>query len=168
MNKKQLKKIRRVKLLKKKHNKTKNTINKKLNQDIVKVMKRNLQTGEQEMLTMTKSQRDKMMFEQEMIGRELYNIAPTMIHEDDFIPHECFLCDKKIENIHDSHNPFPLIDFNSMAKEENGKDEPKRCCSECENSIIMPARFDSCAEETHKEVWAERNAKINFDSSRAS
>lgn len=158
MNKKQLKKIRRAKLLKKKHNKAKIHLNKVFSSDIVKVMKVDFATGEKTFETMTRKEADILFLEQERKGREVYNNVPGhMIHEDDFIPHDCYLCGSEITSVHDTHNPFPLIDFNSMQVEENGKKEPKRCCSKCETSIVMPARMESMRNGTFREVWEERN-----------
>ncbi len=40
---------------------------------------------------------------------------------------QCSLCDTQITDARDSHNAFPLSDF--------------RCCSNCNESKVLPARF---------------------------
>ena len=68
------------------------------------------------------------------------------LHENDFIVHDCILCGSKVENIHDSHNPYPLAGINitlHSAKNENGKEAPVRCCSKCNESKVIPARIYS-------------------------
>ena len=125
MTKKQLKKVRRAKLLKKKHNQAKNS-----------------------------SKPTKLT--PEGLMNAIMNSDPNSIHEDDFIPHACYLCGERIESIHDSHNPFPLVDSNSLAIGENGKDEPKRCCSDCNESKVIPARIASRFNGTHKDEWSMR------------
>ena len=126
MNKKQLKKIRRAKLLKKKANVKRNKPVKQFHNDV-------------------------------------FNSCPTMIHENDFIPHDCCLCDARIETVHDSHNPFPLTDIAS-ALSENGKENPTRCCSSCDMKIVLPARIVSRTQGTHKEQWAKYdNGSIYYE-----
>lgn len=165
MNKKQLKKIRRNKLLKKKYNKTKNQVKKvfrdKSEQDIVTYGLLNALTGEVRTITSTQKEYRRRMLESEIKMREAMNIGG--LHEDDFIPHECFLCGNFITNIHDTHNPFPLINFQSTAKEENGKDKPKRCCSECQFKIVYPARTESLKKGTFKEQWDFRRKGLSGD-----
>jgi hypothetical protein len=159
MTKKQLKKVKRAKLLKKKHNQTRNKIKKemspraymkKTNEPLIA-----MQLNGQNVLV-KKADLDDWWKRYEAFTDECLNI--THLHEDDFIPHDCYLCGEKIETIYDSNNPFPLIDYNATAKDENGKDEPKRCCTKCENSIVLPARRESidngCVD--HPDAWEER------------
>jgi hypothetical protein len=80
------------------------------------------------------------------IEREIYNSPdfPTMIHEDDHIPHPCVFCGVEIDSVHHSHNPYPI--FGSTHTEcypinQNGTERPLRCCSVCENEIVMPTRL---------------------------
>lgn len=68
------------------------------------------------------------------------------LHEKDFIAHDCILCGNKINNIHDSHNPFPLAGVKielHTAENENGKEAPVRCCSKCNVNKVFPARVNS-------------------------
>jgi hypothetical protein len=96
----------------------------------------------------------------ELTPHELRNLImnsdPNNIHENDFIPHDCYLCGERIESIHDSHNPFPLVDSNPLAKDENGKDKPKRCCNDCNELKVIPARIESRVNGTHKDGWNMR------------
>ena len=166
MNKKQLKKRRRAKLLKKKANIKRNSLCKQiglsqisdvLNNEILPNAKRgvmNVETGKTRYWD-DMSDVEKRKFNEEK--KEMYdalNSSPTMIHENDFIPHDCFLCDARIETVHDSHNPFPLTDIAS-ALSENGKENPTRCCSSCDKKIVLPARIVSRKQGTHKEQWAK-------------
>ena len=86
------------------------------------------------------------------IPDESLNHVPTMIKEHEFIPHNCIFCGSKIKTIQNSHNPFPLTEV-ATAKSENGKKNPKRCCSVCEINKVRPARIKSLRDGTHKETW---------------
>ena len=70
----------------------------------------------------------------------IWNACPTMIHEDDFIAHDCSLCGKNVTNIHDSHNAYPLKSH-TTAKQVNGKAENDRCCSNCNSAKVIPERL---------------------------
>ena len=87
-----------------------------------------------------------------IIPDELLNHTSTMIDEYDFIPHDCCLCGSPIQRIQNSHNPFPLTEV-ATAKSENGKENPKRCCSVCDINTVRPARIKSLRDGTHKETW---------------
>lgn len=87
-----------------------------------------------------------------IIPDEVLNHSSTMIDEYDFIPHDCCLCGSPIQRIQDSHNPFPLTEV-ATAKSENGKKNPKRCCSVCDINKVRPARIKSLRDGTHKETW---------------
>jgi len=76
---------------------------------------------------------------QEKMLRGIYNSAPNMIHEDDYVPMDCVLCGKTMETIHDTHNPSPLKP-QCYAKEVHETENPNRSCSECQ-SDVMTARF---------------------------
>lgn len=80
--------------------------------------------------------------------REIYNSpdVPTMIHENEFIPHPCVFCGVQIDSVHHSGNPFPI--FGSRPEEthavaQNGTERPLRCCSSCDVEIVMPTRMES-------------------------
>jgi hypothetical protein len=87
-----------------------------------------------------------------IIPDEVLNHSSTMIDEYDFIPHDCCLCGSPIQRIQNSHNPFPLTEV-ATAKSENGKKNPKRCCSVCVINKVRPARIKSLRDGTHKETW---------------
>lgn len=70
----------------------------------------------------------------------IWNAMPTMIHEDDFIAHDCSLCGKEVTDMHDSHNAYPLKSH-TTAKQVNGKAENDRCCSVCNSEKVLPARL---------------------------
>lgn len=44
----------------------------------------------------------------------------------------CCICGKKIENVCDNNNPFPLINPNDMNE---------RCCADCNEHHVIPARI---------------------------
>jgi hypothetical protein len=80
-------------------------------------------------------------------NKELINqiMNEQCLHEKDFIAHDCILCGNKVNNIHDSHNPFPLAGVKielHTAENENGKEVPVRCCSECNKSKVVPKRLN--------------------------
>ena len=76
----------------------------------------------------------------EAMMKVIYNSSPTMIHEDDYEPQACFLCNKEMSSIHDTHNAFPLAKLQS-AKEAHQQKKNYRCCSDC-NEKVMKARLD--------------------------
>tara|TARA_B110000114_G_C14774565_1_gene270197 strand:- start:27 stop:449 length:423 start_codon:yes stop_codon:yes gene_type:complete len=127
MNKKQLKKIRRTKLLEKKAN-----------------IQRSIFTKQNNL------QGYSAWYQNEVLPK-IYNNCDTMIHENDFIPHDCVLCGSEIKSIHNSNNPFPLTEV-TTAKGENGKESPQRCCNSCDGKVLI-ARIISLREGTHKDTW---------------
>lgn len=46
----------------------------------------------------------------------------------------CILCNVEMNNIHETHNPYPLCDVN---------DDESRCCSNCNSTKVIPARYQS-------------------------
>ena len=90
----------------------------------------------------------------------IWNMMPTMIHEDDFIAHDCSLCGKKVTNVHDSHNAYPLKSH-TTAKQVNGKAENDRCCSDCNSEKVIPARLGVDSNEMKKMKTSQVN--ISFD-----
>ena len=81
-------------------------------------------------------------------NRALYNKysymeGSTMIHERDYIPMNCCLCDKHMPSIHDTHNPQPLTP-KCFAKEAQEKQKQGllayRCCQDCNNSVVADRR----------------------------
>ena len=164
MNKKQLKKIRRTKLLKKKANIQRSIVTKQNNlqgysawyQNEVlpksRVAIMDVMTGKVTELEDVSDELLDSVKETERMLPEIYNNHDTMIHENDFIPHDCVLCGSEIKSIHNSNNPFPLTEVTS-AKGENGKESPQRSCNACENTLVLPARIRSLKEGTHKDTW---------------
>lgn len=63
----------------------------------------------------------------------------TMIHEKDYVPMTCCLCGKNMDYIHNTHNPYPLTP-KCFAKEAQENNLPHRCCDECEEEMVLPAR----------------------------
>lgn len=88
---------------------------------------------------------------QKLVGGHSMNIMERImntagLHEKEFIAHDCILCGSKVNHIHDSHNPYPLVGINitsHSAKDENGKEAPVRCCSKCNENKVIPARIYS-------------------------
>jgi len=76
----------------------------------------------------------------EAMAKVIYNTSPLSIHEDDYVPEACSLCDEEMLSIHDTHNAFPLTKLQS-AKEAHEEEKNYRCCSDC-NEKVMKARFD--------------------------
>ena len=70
----------------------------------------------------------------------IYNSAPTMIHEDDYVAMDCVLCGAEMKTIHDTHNPFPITE-KCFAKEAHETGNKNRCCSKCNNEKVLPARL---------------------------
>ncbi|MDB9700207.1 hypothetical protein OAB24_00290 [Gammaproteobacteria bacterium] len=70
----------------------------------------------------------------------IWNMMPTMIHENDFVAHDCSLCGKTVTNIHDSHNAYPLKSH-TTAMQVNGKANNDRCCSNCNSQKVISARL---------------------------
>ena len=73
-----------------------------------------------------------------------YMEGSTMIHEKDYKPMNCCLCGKRMDFIHDTHNPQPFTP-RCYAKEAQENNLPHRCCSKCNASKVMPARLYALA-----------------------
>jgi len=114
----------------------------------------NIQTGELRDWDELSEKEKKELDEQEAKIPELLNSCPTMIHEKDFIAHDCCICGTNISTIHNSNNAFP-VEKPTSALSENGKDNPKRCCNKCDREVVLPARMKSRIEGTFKEEWAK-------------
>ena len=65
----------------------------------------------------------------------------TAIHEKDYSPLNCCLCGKHMKSIHETHNPYPLTP-KCYAKEAEEGDLKHRCCNQCNNEKVNPARKD--------------------------
>jgi hypothetical protein len=63
-----------------------------------------------------------------------------MLHSKDFIPHDCTFCGKLVASVQDSHNAYPLRQSTTV-KSENGAKENARCCSDCNQEKVIPARL---------------------------
>ena len=74
------------------------------------------------------------------ILRAALNNAPTMIHEDQYVPMFCILCGEVMESVHDTHNPAPFTD-RCYAKEALETEIKNRCCSRCDEEKVFPARL---------------------------
>ena len=70
-----------------------------------------------------------------MSVREIYNSAPSMIHENKYEVTDCYLCGEEMTSIHDTHNAFPLAKLQS-AKEAYESGENYRCCSQCNVKVF--------------------------------
>lgn len=70
-----------------------------------------------------------------MSEREIYNSAPSMIHENKYEVTDCYLCGEEMTSIHDTHNAFPLAKLQS-AKEAYESGESYRCCSKCNEKVF--------------------------------
>ena len=73
--------------------------------------------------------------------KKIYNSTPTMIHERDYVPKNCVFCFTRMKTIHDTHNPHPVADF-IYAKESNETDVADRCCTSCDEKVVLPARLE--------------------------
>lgn len=66
-----------------------------------------------------------------------------MIHEKAYVPMNCAMCGELMKDIHDTHNPYPILDL--CYAPDADKDNPNRCCSVCDIKVSR-ARLDlSCA-----------------------
>jgi len=73
--------------------------------------------------------------------KKIYNSTPTMINEREYVPKNCVFCFTRMKTIHDTHNPHPVADF-IYAKESNETDVADRCCTSCDEKVVLPARVD--------------------------
>lgn len=66
----------------------------------------------------------------------------TMIHERDYEPMNCCICGKEMNSIHDTHNPSPInTETRCTAKKALEQNLPHRCCTECDESVVIPERI---------------------------
>jgi len=72
--------------------------------------------------------------------RDIYNAAPSMIHEKDYIATNCVLCAAEMKSVHDTHDARPLTS-SQTAKSANVNGNIGRCCSGCNTARVMPARI---------------------------
>ena len=60
----------------------------------------------------------------------------------DYVSMNCVICGTEMKSIHDTHNPQPITDkcYAKEALEEGRKD---RCCTYCDKTVVIPARFNA-------------------------
>ena len=75
------------------------------------------------------------------ILRDIYNAAPTMIHEKDFVAIDCVLCDATMKSVHETHDARPLAPSQTAQQAFEQKKNIGRCCSACNSSHVVPARL---------------------------
>jgi len=104
-----------------------------------------------------------------------YNTSPTMIHEKMFEMMDCMICGARMNSVHDTHNPYPLIHKSLYAKESLENNDLRRCCSKCEVTKVLPYRMfivewiDELEMETDivklgdKEIRHYKQNKNNYD-----
>ena len=72
--------------------------------------------------------------------RDIYNSAPSMVHENDFVAIDCVLCNATMESVHDTHDARPLAPSQTAKQAAELKKNIGRCCSECNSLHVIPAR----------------------------
>ena len=72
---------------------------------------------------------------------DIYNSAPTMVHEKDFVAIDCVLCNATMKSVHDTHDARPLAPSQSAKNAFVQKKNIGRCCSECNDELVIPARL---------------------------
>ncbi len=72
--------------------------------------------------------------------RDIYNAAPTMVHEKDFVAIDCVLCNATMKSVHDTHDARPLAPSQSAKQAFEQKKNIGRCCSACNSLRVLPAR----------------------------
>ena len=70
----------------------------------------------------------------------IYNSAPNMIHEKDYVPMNCVLCGTEMKTVHDTASPNPITE-RCTAKEALETGNPNRCCQKCNKTYVLPARM---------------------------
>ena len=73
---------------------------------------------------------------------DIYNAAPSMIHENDFVAIDCVLCDATMKSVHDTHDARPLAPSQTAKQAFEQKKNIGRCCSACNSLRVLPARFN--------------------------
>jgi len=71
--------------------------------------------------------------------RDIYNSAPSMVHENNFVAIDCVLCNATMKSVHDTHDARPLTS-SQTAKSANVNGNTGRCCSACNTTRVLPAR----------------------------
>ncbi len=84
---------------------------------------------------------------------KLWNLAPNMVHEDDYVPMFCVLCGEVMNSIHDTHNPGPLTD-DCTAKHAHETNEKNRCCTVCNDTKVWTAREEIISSGVHSD-WLD-------------
>ena len=72
--------------------------------------------------------------------RDIYNSAPSMIHEKDFVAIDCVLCDATMKSVHETHDARPLAPSQTAKQAFEQKKNIGRCCSACNSLRVSPAR----------------------------
>jgi len=91
-------------------------------------------------VTHKKGMSDRELINAMNMMNSIYNAAPNMIHEKDFVPMDCVLCGAEMKTVHDTGNPYPLTE-KCYAKEALEEGNPNRCCSKCNREKVLPARL---------------------------
>jgi len=73
--------------------------------------------------------------------RAIYNSAPTMIHEDQYVALNCVLCNATMQSIHDTHDARPLAPSQTAKQALEQEVNIGRCCSQCNASSVKRARL---------------------------
>ncbi len=73
---------------------------------------------------------------------DIYNAAPSMIHENDYIVIDCVLCGARMKSVHNTHDASPLAP-SQTAKSANSKGNIGRSCGNCNATRVIPARMRS-------------------------
>ena len=73
--------------------------------------------------------------------RDIYNAAPSMLHEKLYIALDCVLCNATMKSIHDTHDARPLAPSQTAKQAFEKKKNIGRCCSVCNAKHVLPARY---------------------------
>jgi len=100
----------------------------------------------------SKARKDQQNLQDSEINwRSVFNSAPNFIHEDDYKPMHCVICGTLMLSIHDTANPDPIAE-KCYAKEALENNNPNRCCKDCDENVVIPARLSAFV---GKEVTAD-------------
>ena len=94
--------------------------------------------------------------------KKIYNETDTMIHERNYVPKNCVICDVRMKSVHDTHNPHPIKEF-IYAKESNATDVADRCCTFCNDKVVMPKRIKLIKEKLTPEEFAKKRLISHLD-----
>lgn len=72
--------------------------------------------------------------------RQIYNSAPSMIHENDYTAIDCVLCNAPMQSVHDTHDARPLAPSQTAKQAFEQKENIGRCCSKCNVERVIPSR----------------------------